>query len=162
MQDFEICINLIFLIVKFCICSHVLQVEKRYPCAQCEKRFGWKAALVRHVTVVHKGVRYMVKCTLCPGTFLDRRTLESLMVKCHEAPKPVAKKRKERYSCEMCERTFATSSGMQRHVEMVHFQDKTSCPYGCQTDNFDSEAEWVTHLVVCDSTKMVSFTFNFF
>ncbi|XP_035700794.1 zinc finger protein 423-like [Folsomia candida] len=134
--------------------AHVLQVEKRYPCAQCEKRFGWKAALVRHVTVVHKGVRYMVKCTLCPGTFLDRRTLESLMVKCHEAPKPVAKKRKERYSCEMCERTFATSSGMQRHVEMVHFQDKTSCPYGCQTDNFDSEAEWVTHLVVCDSTKM--------
>ncbi|XP_035713111.1 zinc finger protein 382 isoform X2 [Folsomia candida] len=56
-------------------------------------------------------------------------------------------------SCPTCGKTFATSANQQRHVELIHFPDKTSCPYGCETQ-IDSEADWVTHLEGCDSPKM--------
>ncbi|XP_035716646.1 zinc finger protein 16 isoform X2 [Folsomia candida] len=119
-------------------------------CITCGQTFPSKTRLLQHRFQVHP--RAGRKCTLCPRLFPRVSMLQAHMRQSHSVPR-AAKPKTERHPCPMCSTLFQWKPSMHRHVELVHFPDKTSCPSGCGT-KIDSEADWVTHLVGCDSPKM--------
>ncbi|XP_035700737.1 uncharacterized protein LOC110861660 isoform X2 [Folsomia candida] len=123
----------------------------QFPCPKCDQSFTSHGAFHRHKSIAHDKVHSQRKCTLCPKVFPHLNLLQRHTRKCHTVPVP---SQRGRHSCVMCLKTFSSSGNRNRHVELVHFHDKTSCPYGCET-KFGSETEWVTHLEGCDSSKMI-------
>ncbi|XP_035700966.1 zinc finger protein 600-like [Folsomia candida] len=59
-----------------------------------------------------------------------------------------------RCTCHICEKTFRDKNCYSRHVELKHFGEKTSCPYHCSEDTFETEQEWGDHLEQCKSDGM--------
>ncbi|OXA49247.1 Zinc finger protein 91 [Folsomia candida] len=125
--------------------------QNPFPCPKCDKSFTSYRSIHRHKRIIHGLVPFARKCALCPEIFARSNLFETHMQEYHKAP--VSSRQEVRHSCEMCSKTLATSTSKERHVEAVHFPDKTSCPYGCDV-KIGSEADWVTHLEGCDSPKM--------
>ncbi|XP_021960694.1 zinc finger protein Xfin isoform X1 [Folsomia candida] len=122
-----------------------------FPCPKCDKSFTSLDGVRQHDRRSHEWrIPYRRKCTLCPKVFSTLAFLQRHMNKAHNVPTP---QQETSHSCPICSKILATPESKQRHVESVHFPDKTSCPYGCQV-KIDSEDEWVTHLEGCDSPKM--------
>ncbi|XP_035716800.1 zinc finger protein Xfin-like [Folsomia candida] len=111
---------------------------KKFACKICNKKFTTNKHLRRDLrnTNIHQHIADTYISGSSPSA--------SLRTSLSQGARP---------SCAICSKTFSTSGNKNRHVELVHFLDKTSCPYGCATQ-FGSEAEWVTHLEGCDSPKM--------
>ncbi|XP_035713008.1 zinc finger protein 521 isoform X1 [Folsomia candida] len=128
--------------------------RKEFPCPKCDKTFASKVGLQKHNRVSHEWAPFRRKCTLCPKSFTKSTLLQRHMFARHNVPIPMLTRvrRETLHSCAICAKIMALA-GMQRHVETVHFLDKTSCPYGCQV-KIDSEAAWVSHLEGCGSPKM--------
>lgn len=57
-------------------------------------------------------------------------------------------------SCEICLISVRGNNNLLRHLELIHFPDKTRCPYGCP-DMIEDENEWLLHLEGCKSDKLV-------
>ncbi|XP_021958702.1 zinc finger protein 572 isoform X1 [Folsomia candida] len=126
--------------------------KKPYPCPKSTKRFTSCYNLNRHKQTFHDLAPFQRKCTLCPEVFNRFFLFERHMRKCHDVPVEASSSKEERHSCAICPNIFSSSSNKTRHVELAHFPDKTSCPYGCET-KIVSEAAWVKHLEGCDSPK---------
>ncbi|XP_021959123.1 zinc finger and BTB domain-containing protein 41 isoform X1 [Folsomia candida] len=128
---------------------HMPALEKPHPCPECEKRFISRPGLRKHVRVVHEGFQSTRKCAFCPKVFSSMTAWQKHVQEFHH----VVKRKAKRFACDMCTKMFINSSGLMRHVELIHFTDRKSCPYGCPTQ-FGSKAEWVTHLEGCQDPKM--------
>ncbi|XP_035715874.1 zinc finger protein 26-like isoform X1 [Folsomia candida] len=132
--------------------------EKPYSCTQCDKRFSRNLYRKLHISSTHQGHRF--KCDVCLKEFKLARTLKCHKKKC---PKEGSKnlqasdsnsKRKKFWFCDVCEKPVTTRGQILKHVEVVHFQDKTSCPYGCTETQFKTDDEWIHHLEECTSDKI--------
>ncbi|XP_035716617.1 zinc finger protein 563-like [Folsomia candida] len=129
---------------------HFQPTHKKFPCSQCPRSFFSSLGARRHERLAHEWVPVQQQCPLCSKILPNANVLQRHMRKRHVSSGSL---KKESNSCEMCAKTFVTPTIKNRHVEAVHFRDKTSCPYGCETE-IGSEAEWVTHLEGCESPKM--------
>ncbi|XP_035716669.1 PR domain zinc finger protein 5-like [Folsomia candida] len=123
--------------------------QNEFPCPKCDKSFTSEWTLTRHNRFLHGAVPFKRKCTPQVSTSL----LQNQIRKHRKVVIPRSKTKAPRHSCDICGKNFATWGNMNRHVELLHFPDKTSCPYGCDA-KFGSEADWLTHLEGCYSPKM--------
>ncbi|XP_035713058.1 zinc finger protein Xfin isoform X1 [Folsomia candida] len=126
--------------------------QNLFQCPACDNRFFSKSRLALHRRHVHDWTPFRRKCPHCSKTFVDLHALQRHLHKSHDVPS--IPRKKTRHSCDLCAATFTTWGSRDRHVELAHFPDKTSCPYGCEVKIDSSEATWVTHLEGCESPKM--------
>uniref|UniRef100_A0A8C6WV22 C2H2-type domain-containing protein n=1 Tax=Neogobius melanostomus TaxID=47308 RepID=A0A8C6WV22_9GOBI len=90
--------------------------ERPFSCSICEKSFTYKGNLVAH-SRLHTGERPF-GCPVCQNTFAHSSSLKEHM-KTHTNEKP--------YSCAVCERTFAHKTNLTTHMR-IHTNEK---PYRC-------------------------------
>ncbi|XP_054461506.1 zinc finger protein ZFP2-like [Anoplopoma fimbria] len=89
---------------------------KQFRCSDCEKTFGTRGALKKHM-IIHTGER-PYSCSVCNKTFPRNGTL-NLHMRIHTGEKP--------YSCSVCKKSFRRNHDLQRHFK-AHTGEK---PYSC-------------------------------
>lgn len=133
------------------LCYRLVPQERRVKCKLCERRFADKSGMYRHLKSVHKKIR--AKCNLCPKDYSSHTGLYIHKKKTH-GKGSYKVDRQPKVSCDICDRTLVGPMNMNRHIELIHFPNKTSCPYGCSGE-FGNEKEWISHLEGCKSEKLV-------
>ena len=104
---------------KFFLRRHILNVHKpnvnvRFSCSICQKKFMTEHSLHRHRTEVHGNVKNIFKCTHENCLYITRwpRYLERHIRRQHSEV--------DRYSCTMCTYTNAEKSFLRRHEFDAH------------------------------------------
>ncbi|XP_021953465.2 zinc finger protein 271-like isoform X2 [Folsomia candida] len=127
--------------------------DKPFACKFCDKRFTRSSTRQKHVNIAHLGNFY--KCDLCVDTFRNSDSLKYHKKRVHNLgdyePRPEKRKPSK---CDLCSKSISKKIGIVRHIELVHFQDKSKCPYDCADLEFETEAEWIQHLQGCTSDKI--------
>jgi uncharacterized protein YlaI len=85
--------------------------EKPYKCQHCERSFGHKAHLARHVSCVHDD-RPGYPCSFCPRMFVTTYDRECHLRAAHKPVRP--------FKCQHCSQRFAKKHQLQVHVERAH------------------------------------------
>lgn len=168
MSDLKTCINKYS---KFGSCLFIFNLcfrfippnEKRFKCKHCGKKYADGPGMYRHITSFHRGVRH--NCEQCPKTFVSLGGLKTHKKVSHCNGNTSSKigmqlSKKAKVSCDICFHSFANNNLLSGHVELKHFPNKTTCPYGCPGE-FGHESEWATHLERCTSDKMVNWHLSF-
>ncbi|XP_007900312.1 telomere zinc finger-associated protein [Callorhinchus milii] len=122
-----------------------------YTCPECKETFKGRIELRKHV-VSHTG-EMPYKCLSCPHQFMQKRDLQSHMIKSHGAPKPhgcpacskrflsrnelhlheASKHQGERlFMCEECGHRASSRYGLQMHINSKHRNER---PYVCEYCN---------------------------
>ncbi|XP_037651681.1 oocyte zinc finger protein XlCOF6-like isoform X3 [Sebastes umbrosus] len=81
--------------------------EKTFSCSECDKRFGLKRNLKRHMRT-HTGEKPF-SCSICMKTFARRGDLQVHM-RIHTGEKP--------FSCSLCDKSFTQSVHLQSHMKI--------------------------------------------
>ena len=128
-------------------------VKERFECEQCQKTLSSKAKLLRHVSVIHNGIKNF-ECDSCGKKFGDKWDWKKHVKMCNrtdiqdEKEKPNGQDKvvsqlhielekvsvinhlegNKTNQCEQCSKTFKLRSKLKNHIETVH-QDirKYSC-----------------------------------
>lgn len=108
--------------------------ERKYKCLHCEKGFNSNPRLRDHINNVH-GTKQEIPCDKCGKIFNSLRNLQTHMVyhqapnlKCNYCEKLFYIKKNLRehqesvhlgitYTCELCNRSFQSTSGLRRHAK---------------------------------------------
>jgi len=102
--------------------SRLHDEQKRFECADCGKQFRWKNALDLHMRRVHTHERPFL-CNQCGQLFTDSGGHKEHMRRHAGIP---ANFPAERYTCKLCNKTFAWKRGLNRHIKQVHGWDAAS------------------------------------
>lgn len=81
----------------------------KYKCDLCEKTFGRKISLRRHIAAFHEGKRY--KCETCGKEFMMTSNLNKHIKTVHEG---------KRHTCEKCGKEFGYMGELKVHIHIVH------------------------------------------
>ncbi|KPJ21308.1 Zinc finger protein 816, partial [Papilio machaon] len=96
-----------------------------YICTQCDRRFGIKRDLERHMNRIHLNIR-PYKCDLCEKAFNN-----SWCVKKHKKISHEGYKRPYIFPCTMCDKIFDQKSILKSHIR-THTGERpfqcTICP----------------------------------
>ena len=100
------------------------QAKKKYPCHKCNKKFGLKSSLVKHIQN-HEGV--FKTCQYCELTF------ESKHLKKHvrDRHKPKRGINTELNECEKCDKKFKSRQNLRIHIKTTHDQIKDAMCSAC-------------------------------
>ncbi len=103
-----------------------------FMCTLCNKKFGYKNGLIRHVRLTHVGEK-PYQCNICNRRFGYKHILMEHQ-NLHFGNRP--------YACTMCDKKFAARSNLIQH-RMVHKR-----PFNCNMCNkrFDREDQLKKHL----------------
>ncbi|XP_034043157.1 zinc finger protein 436-like [Thalassophryne amazonica] len=93
--------------------------EKPFHCSECEKRFGYKKNLQRHLRI-HTGEK-LFSCSIC-GKMLISRAHLTYHMRCHTGEKP--------FSCSACQKSFRCREALVRHMR-IHTGEKLFHCYVC-------------------------------
>lgn len=109
------------------------KVGENYVCALCEKTFGYKNGLIRHLRITHVKEKPF-ECNICHRRFGYKNILLEHQ-NIHFGIKP--------YACTMCDKRFAARSNLIQH-RMTHRK-----PYGCYLchKKFDRDDQLQRHLL---------------
>ena len=83
-------------------------------CEQCGKVFAFRNSLIKHIKVIHEGLKNYV-CQICNKAFSHKNHLKGHIEAIHEGKEGVYN-----YKCKYCERGFMRSSGLTMHVKNSH------------------------------------------
>ncbi|ELT90572.1 hypothetical protein CAPTEDRAFT_45512, partial [Capitella teleta] len=102
-----------------------------FQCTLCNKQFGYKNGLIRHVRLTHVGEK-PYQCNICNRRFGYKHILMEHQ-NLHYGNRP--------YACNMCDKKFAARSNLIQH-RMVHKR-----PFNCNLCNkrFDREDQLKKH-----------------
>ncbi|OXA45366.1 PR domain zinc finger protein 5 [Folsomia candida] len=93
------------------------RTEKKYKCSTCLRSFARIGAMKLHeATHLAKSARNMLRCDVCPRTFLSRLGLQLHIGAAHE--------NQRNYPCTFCDKRFTYSSSLKVHVEAKHAANK--------------------------------------
>ncbi|KAM9385371.1 uncharacterized protein KZ484_006931 [Pholidichthys leucotaenia] len=90
---------------------------KKFICGECDKRFGRKCHLKRHM-LTHTGEK-PYSCPMCGKSFSLNANLKTHM-RIHTGEKP--------YSCPMCSKSFSLNANLKVHME-IHISEKYCCSF---------------------------------
>ncbi|XP_034043154.1 zinc finger protein OZF-like isoform X2 [Thalassophryne amazonica] len=90
--------------------------EKPFGCSECDKRFGYKSHLNRHMRI-HRGEKPF-SCAHCPKRFLVRSDLQR-HTRVHTGEKP--------FICSICGKRFIDSSSLGQHIRCHNGEKPFSC-----------------------------------
>lgn len=113
-------------------------IRRDYPipnedieCPHCSKILSQKESLRRHIELVHNTDRPKVFCDQCTESFIDRRTLQNHILKCHTEQlsvdeKPIVRRRAttQTYVCGECGDVVYGKTGLSVHRWVKHFNIK--------------------------------------
>ena len=94
-----------------------------FKCDYCDKAYGAKNGLERHVKTVHEKFKDL-KCETCDEVFVDESTLKRHVRTVHENIKPC--------NCESCHKRFANEWTLNKHINVKH---ETVKFFGCDFCN---------------------------
>lgn len=129
--------------------------ENKFECRQCGRCFSYKSALDRHIKVVHEnqrdhecnkcgksfGTRYDLSmhfeanhdesrkaqirrtCTVCGKIFSKERNLQIHILAIHND---------KSFECEICNKKFSFKSAKERHLKVVHYNQRSHQCSHCQ------------------------------
>ncbi|XP_030633190.1 zinc finger and BTB domain-containing protein 40 [Chanos chanos] len=101
---------------------------RSYACQWCNKSFDFKCRLLMHKKRCCLSTEVKQKCSECSKEFPTPRALQEHVSQDHSGP--ARKKRKQApVACDLCDKTFAHSSGMLYHKRTEHFEER---PYACE------------------------------
>lgn len=153
--------------------------RNRYKCDQCDKAYGSKSHLNRHIKCVHLGVTY--SCPQCDSKFSENANLNTHIksvhskIKDHQCPqcdykfshkcnlnahiKSVHDKIKD-HSCPQCDYKFSTKGVLNAHIKQIHTKIKDhSCPtcnYKCsRKSNLDRHIKLCTGELNCSGGEKI-------
>jgi hypothetical protein len=86
-----------------------------FKCDQCDKSFGRKSHLQRHIKLIHQLLKPF-KCENCDKSFGEKHNLHIHIKAIHQLLKP--------YTCEHCDKSFGQKSNLQRHIRRIHTNPK--------------------------------------
>lgn len=133
--------------------------ENKFDCQECRRSFSYKSALDRHVKVVHKNQRNHF-CSKCGKSFGTRYDLALHFEANHDESKRSTNRRtcktcgkifsKERnlqihilaihseksFECEVCSKKFSFKSAKERHLKVVHYNQRSVWSPLCRIINF--------------------------
>ena len=89
--------------------SHLQNVDRKYPCNQCDKKFSAIKDLQEHTDVQHDGLR--VSCNICNKQFTKMSHLREHIKSVHQGV---------RHPCNQCEKQYTTKSGLKEHTMIKH------------------------------------------
>lgn len=98
--------------------QHVLNGLK-HECKECDRKYAFPHTLAAHVDACHKGIRYT--CDICRKAFTTKQSLSFHELKHRPDYVPPL------LSCASCDKNFATSNGLRKHVEIVHKKNVFVC-----------------------------------
>ena len=75
-------------------------IEPKYECNICEKKYTTLPLLSQHKKYVHERVLKDYKCNICDKVFSSQNKLDKHCANFHE--------NKKQYTCNQCEKHFAT------------------------------------------------------
>ncbi|XP_047523410.1 RE1-silencing transcription factor-like isoform X1 [Pieris napi] len=111
--------------------------ETPFPCVACDHKFKRLILLKRHERLVHSDLPQH-SCPSCPATFISVEELTS-----HQERH--AKRAERSYVCDVCDKTFAVRSTLQRHIAVLHKREpQFNCEY-CP-ERFGSVSKLSRHL----------------
>ena len=92
---------------------------RNYKCDHCQKSFGRKPELERHIEARHQMVKY--KCDVCSSVFTSKSYLT------HHKRKHLSTESVPKYRCKECEKEYKDAGGLRRHVKSIHLNIKFKC-----------------------------------
>lgn len=95
--------------------THLSEDEKKFPCAQCDQKFGTQFQLKQHLLRHVKPEEKSFKCDQCSKLFAGRPHLISHIRFVHE--------NRRDHSCQHCGRRFASKSILHNHLSTMHQQE---------------------------------------
>ena len=149
--------------------NETLKKPKRYSCQACEKSYTQSHSLKTHILTVHRGQKYY--CQACDKSYTHSHSLKTHIQKVHEGlklpqsssgikneftPDEVDRitpnvenetlKKPKQYSCQACDKSFARSPSLKRHILTVHRGQK---PYYCQAcdKSYTQSSSLKTHIL---------------
>lgn len=100
-------------------------------CPHCSKILSQKESLRRHIELMHNAERPKVFCDQCTESFIDRRTLQNHILKCHTEQlcveeKPIVRRRTttQAFNCEDCGEVVYGRTGLSIHRWNKHLNIK--------------------------------------
>lgn len=113
---------------------------ENYKCTICNKAFGYKNGLIRHVRLTHDKERPF-QCNICHRRFGYKNILLEHQ-NIHFGIKP--------YACNLCDKRFAARSNLVQH-RLIHRK-----PFCCCMCNkrFDKEPQLQRHLLTCQGEAL--------
>jgi len=97
-----------------------------FNCDHCDKTFGMKGNLKRHINTVHLKQRNF-KCEHCDKAYGLKGDLNIHINTIHLKQK--------NFSCDLCECTFGVKGSLKRHINIVHLKQQNFkcglCDYTC-------------------------------
>ena len=111
-----------------------------FVCTLCNKKFGYKNGLIRHVRLTHVGEK-PYQCNICQRRFGYKHILMEHQ-NLHFGNRP--------YACALCDKKFAARSNLIQH-RLVHKR-----PYHCQLCNkrFDRDDQLKKHLFAHPQSRL--------
>ena len=92
---------------------------RNFKCDHCQKSFGRKPELERHIEARHQMVKY--KCDVCSSVFTSKSYLT------HHKRKHLSTESVPKYRCKECEKEYKDAGGLRRHVKSIHLNIKFKC-----------------------------------
>jgi len=112
-----------------------------FVCTLCNKKFGYKNGLIRHIRLTHVGEK-PYQCNICQRRFGYKHILMEHQ-NLHFGNRP--------YACSLCDKKFAARSNLIQH-RLVHKR-----PFHCQLCNkrFDRDDQLKKHLFAHPQSRLI-------
>jgi len=125
--------------------TEVEKIKKRFKCDQCDKDFGHKGSLERHIETQHTTVD-KVACQICQKQFANKNSLQyhtkvthqEKTVPCDECSTMfptvgILNSHKKSvhvlgsFKCDQCNKRFKSVINLNGHIRSIHGEEKFSC-----------------------------------
>ncbi len=123
-----------------------LSTVKPFSCNMCNKLFGSKYEMIKHVKQVHEKLK-LFSCSLCDKSFVLKTDLTRHVDSVHRKLKP--------FTCTLCDISFGLESPLINHVKQVHEKLK---PFSCTLcdKSFGQKETLKRHVKSCFHTEVES------
>ncbi|CAH1777310.1 unnamed protein product [Owenia fusiformis] len=109
--------------------EHGETIREKLKCNDCEKVFGTKKGLLRHMTKRHKELR--LQCHLCEGIFTSKSNLCDHIIQNHDTYKVIKSEENtngettsnNELTCAFCEVAIIGLDSLHEHIKLEHLRE---------------------------------------